>query len=202
LLNNISLFYCTIAMWGGSILRVVCLRHRDMKVLIAYSSVVHMALVIAGILSSNSWGIEGGMIIMVAHGACSSGIFAQANIIYERSHSRRLILNKGYLNMFPFIRLLWFILIVGNFGGPFTLNLAGEILLIIRVINMSFLFWLMVRFLRFFSAAYRLVLYSSTQQGVSTSSLIMAYDITIREVALIFNHSWLFLLLIISPLIT
>merc|ERR1712096_383061 len=135
----ISGVYCIISMWGGAILRVMCLRHSDIKVLIAYSSVVHMALVIAGFLSSNRWGVEGGIII-IAHGACSSGIFAQANIMYERRHSRRLMLNKGYLNLVPTIRALWFILIVGNFGGPFTLNLTGEILLIVRVIGISRVF--------------------------------------------------------------
>lgn len=136
----ISGVYCIVSMWGGAILRIICLRHRDIKVLIAYSSVVHIALVIAGFLSSNRWGVEGGIIIIIAHGACSSGIFAQANIIYERRHSRRLMLNKGYLNLVPTIRALWFILIVGNFGGPFTLNLIGEILLIVSVIGISSVF--------------------------------------------------------------
>ena len=201
-INIVSLPYCIIAMWGGSILRVICLRHRDIKVLIAYSSVVHMALVITGILSSNRWGMEGRMIIIIAHGACSSGIFAQANIIYERRHSRRLILNKGYLNLIPLISLIWFILIVGNFGGPFTLNLVGEILLILSVINISFMFWPAVSFLRFFSAAYRLVLYRSTQQGVSSRSVITFPYLSFRELLLIFRHSWLFLLLTISPIIT
>jgi len=201
-INIISLPYCIIALWGGSILRVMCLRHRDIKVLIAYSSVVHIALVIAGILSSNRWGIEGRIIIMIAHGACSSGIFAQANIMYERRHSRRLMLNKGYLNLIPLMRLIWFILIVGNFGGPFTLNLVGEILLILSVINVSFIFWPAVSFLRFFSAAYSLILYRSTQQGVSSRSVITFPCLSFRELLLVFRHSWLFLLLTVSPMIT
>jgi NADH-ubiquinone oxidoreductase chain 4 len=180
----------------------MCLRHRDIKVLIAYSSVVHIALVIAGILSSNRWGIEGRIIIMIAHGACSSGIFAQANIMYERRHSRRLMLNKGYLNLIPLMRLIWFILIVGNFGGPFTLNLVGEILLILSVINVSFIFWPAVSFLRFFSAAYSLILYRSTQQGVSSRSVITFPCLSFRELLLVFRHSWLFLLLTVSPMIT
>lgn len=139
-ISIVSSVYCIISIWGGAILRVMCLRHSDIKVLIAYSSVVHIALVIAGFLSSNRWGVEGGIIIIIAHGACSSGIFAQANIIYERRHSRRLILNKGYLNLVPTISAVWFILIVGNFGGPFTLNLIGEILLIVRVIGIAGIF--------------------------------------------------------------
>jgi len=201
-MSVISGVYCIVSMWGGAILRVMCLRHSDIKVLIAYSSVVHIALVIAGFLSSNRWGVEGGIIIIIAHGACSSGIFAQANIIYERRHSRRLMLNKGYLNLVPTIRAVWFILIVGNFGGPFTLNLIGEILLIVRVIGIAGIFWVIVRFLRFFSAAYRLVLYRSTQQGVSTRSSMCLPGLSFRELLLIYRHVWVFLVFIFSPIIT
>merc|ERR1712215_166991 len=75
LLNKLMLF----SLLGGGLLGVVCLCHRDMKVIIAYSSVVHMALIIIGTISC-------------------------ANIMYERSHSRRLIRNKGALNIFPSLR--------------------------------------------------------------------------------------------------
>merc|ERR1711936_1025701 len=72
-------------------------------VIIAYSSVVHIALIIINILSLNFWSLTGSIIIIVAHGICSSGIFSCANIIYERSHSRRIIMNKAKLNLFPII---------------------------------------------------------------------------------------------------
>merc|ERR1712129_285011 len=68
----------------GAILRIVCILQRDLKVVIAYSSVVHMALVIMGVVSLFKFGLEGGISIILAHGICSSGIFAAANIIYER----------------------------------------------------------------------------------------------------------------------
>lgn len=50
------------------------------------------------------------------------------------------MLNKGYLRVSQRIRALWFILAVGNFGGPFTLNLIGEIFLIIRAMGLSYIF--------------------------------------------------------------
>merc|ERR1719480_322361 len=73
-----------LALLGGRILRAVCVSLRDLKVIIAYSSVC----------------------VIVAHGVCSSGIFSSANIIYERSHSRNLVQNKGMLNIFPAISIL------------------------------------------------------------------------------------------------
>merc|ERR1712066_1051955 len=103
---------------GGGVLSILCVVQRDIKVVIAYSSVVHMALVIVGDLRLTKWGLEGVIIIILAHGVCSSGIFAGANMIYERSHSRS------------------FFLIVANFGGPFTYNLLGEVILIL---NLSFI---------------------------------------------------------------
>jgi len=102
---KIIFFIRVVAMWGGGVLGALCLRIRDIKVLIAYSSVVHISLVITGVLFHLGWGLSGAILIMVAHGICSSGIFAWANIRYERSHSRRLILNKGALTISPAIRV-------------------------------------------------------------------------------------------------
>jgi len=93
-----------VATWvllGGVLLRAICLRHSDIKVLIAYSSVVHMTLVILGSLRGPLLGAEGALVTMIAHGICSSGLFAWANIMYERTHSRRLMLNKGVLAIRP-----------------------------------------------------------------------------------------------------
>merc|ERR1711990_1143349 len=120
-------------------------------------------------------GLEGVIIIILAHGICSSGIFAAANIIYERSHSRRFFFNSGLLNRRRIFRIIWFILIVANFGGPFTYNLLGEVILILA--------------LSFFSAAYRLILYSSTNQGqISTNNRILSY-LTINEIFVLFSHT-------------
>ena len=71
--------------------------------------------------------------MMLAHGLASSGIFRAANIMYERSHSRRVALNKGALADAPRFTLFWFLLIAANLGGPFTLNLFREILIIRRI---------------------------------------------------------------------
>jgi len=190
-----------ISLLGGGILGIVCLIIRDIKVIIAYSSVVHMALIIVGVLSLYSWGISGAIIIIIAHGLCSSGIFACANIFYERSHSRRLILNKGVLRFFPRISILWFLLCIANFGGPFTYNLLAEVTLIInlrRVINFSLIRILLISF---FSAAYRLILYARTQQGVPSR---LYYSLSIprfRELLILFGHLWPLVVISFRPII-
>lgn len=122
---------------GARILALIILRMSDIKVAIAYSSVVHISIVIVVYTRNRVLGIVGGLWIILAHGITSSGIFSAANMIYERSHSRRLINNKGVLRMIPFFTILWFLLIVLNFGGPFTINLFREIIIIGGLIRLS-----------------------------------------------------------------
>lgn len=93
--------FILISLFGGFIISLICLRQRDMKSLIAYSSVSHIGLVLGGIMTINRWGFFGAFVMIVSHGLCSSGLFCLANITYERLGSRRLFLNKGLINLIP-----------------------------------------------------------------------------------------------------
>ena len=187
-----------LTIWGGGILGALCLRIRDIKVMIAYSSVVHIRLVFIGVIRYFSWGLNGAMVIIVAHGLCSSGIFAWANMVYERRHSRSLTLNKGLLTISPSFSFWWFLLIVRNFAGPFTLNLAGEIFLIINTMVCRNLFWVRIALISFFSAGYSLLLYSSTQQGRTGAGNILGLEGNNLEQQVIFAHVWPVYLIVIS----
>ena len=186
----IQILLFSLILFGGGLLGIVCLAQRDIKVVIAYSSVVHISLVIIGFLSLLSIGIDGGIMIIIAHGFCSSAMFAGANMIYERSHSRRYLINTGYLIYYPFFRVLWFTLIVANFGGPFTYNLLGEILLILnlRYINLSLI--ICICLLSLFSAGYSLILYRRTQQGQAGNIGNLFSVFTTREYMLLGMHIW------------
>ena len=172
-----------------------------MKVIIAYSSVVHIALIIINILSKNFWRINGTIIIILAHGVCSSGIFSCANIIYERSHSRRIMLNKAKLNLFPIISRFWFLLCMANFGGPFTYNLLGEILLIINLNSIRSLILIIIMIISFFSATYSIILYSNLQQGTNNNLIYNISNFSLRELLILIAHVWPLLLLLLSPMI-
>jgi len=90
-----------VSLIGSRIVAVEILRSRDIKVAIAYSSVVHMSIIIAVLLRVGFLGVLGGVWIIVAHGLTSSGIFRGANMMYERRHSRGIRANKGVLSYFP-----------------------------------------------------------------------------------------------------
>lgn len=90
---------------GGLISAVICLGQVDIKLLVAYSSVGHIGIVIRGLIRLNYIGYFGGLIIMVSHGLCSSGLFCMVNILYEKVGSRRIIIRKGLLAVYPSLSL-------------------------------------------------------------------------------------------------
>jgi len=98
--------YIRVVLWGGVITGLICLRQVDMKGLIAYSSIGHMGVFVAGVFRNNVWGWQGGLLMLLAHGLCSPAMFALANVRYERVGSRRILLTKGLLCVFPFVAML------------------------------------------------------------------------------------------------
>lgn len=127
---------------------------------------------------------------MLAHGIVSSGLFAGANLIYESSHSRSIVINKGGLTYRSAFSRLWFILVVMNFAGPLTLNLLGEIYLIVGATSISRVLLVVVGLMSFFSAAYSVILYASTQQGTRYASAQFSRAPSLRELRLLLGHTW------------
>ena len=127
-----------VAIWGGVLCGIICLRQTDMKALIAYRSVTHMGVVVGGIIRNTVWGWQGVLLIMIAHGLVSSRIFAGANILYQVFSSRRLFFIKGVIRVIPLISLVWFFSLRANIGVPPTINLEGEIILTARIISISY----------------------------------------------------------------
>jgi len=90
---------------------LMCCRLNDLKALVAYSSVAHMALVVCGLYTYYIWGFTGCLAIIVSHGISSSGLFCIVNIFYERSHSRRIYLNKGLILISSVFTLMFFFIV-------------------------------------------------------------------------------------------
>nr|UYC28873.1 NADH dehydrogenase subunit 4 [Cardiastethus sp.] len=178
------------SLFGMIMVGLLCLIQVDIKSLIAYSSVAHMSLVICGILSLNYWGLLGSLVLMIGHGLCSSGMFALANITYERSHSRSFFVNKGLISFMPSMTLLWFLLSINNMASPPSLNLLGEIMLINSIMSWSSFSFLYLSFSSFLSCCYSMYLYSITQHGSLYNGFIHQSGGNIREYILILFH-WL-----------
>nr|YP_010988609.1 NADH dehydrogenase subunit 4 [Sclerotia aquatilis]WOR80792.1 NADH dehydrogenase subunit 4 [Sclerotia aquatilis] len=183
-----NFLFIVISLVGGFIISLICLRQMDIKSLIAYSSVSHMGLVLAGLMTMNIWGFYGAFLMMIAHGLCSSGLFCLANISYERLSSRSLFLNKGLINLMPSMSLWWFLLCSSNMGAPFSLNLFGEIMLINSIISWNWVTFVFLSLISFFGAAYSLYLYSHSQHGILFQGLYSFSLGNIREHLLLFLH--------------
>nr|YP_010946773.1 NADH dehydrogenase subunit 4 [Pseudoglomeris montshadskii]WGO57530.1 NADH dehydrogenase subunit 4 [Pseudoglomeris montshadskii] len=183
-------FWMSVSLIGGFFVSMICVRQTDLKSLIAYSSVAHMSIVIGGLMTLLYWGFCGAFVLMIAHGLCSSGLFCLANIVYERSGSRSLLINKGLLSFMPSMSLWWFLLSSCNMAAPPSINLLGEINLICGLVGWSFLTALMLIFLSFFSAVYNLYLYSYSQHGQFYSGMYSYSLGYVREYLLLFLH-WL-----------
>nr|UXW88438.1 NADH dehydrogenase subunit 4 [Henosepilachna vigintioctomaculata] len=185
---KINYFLINLSLLGGVLISLICLRQSDMKSLIAYSSVVHMGLMLSGLLTLSNWGFIGTLIIMISHGLCSSGLFVLVNICYERFMSRSLYLVKGLLNIFPVISLWWFLLLSSNMAAPPSLNLMGEIMLINSLVWYSYYLILFLILMSIFSASYSLFLYSFSQHGKINLSISMMKNINLREFMILFLH--------------
>lgn len=100
----------------------VCLRQRDIKVLIAYSSVAHMSFAIACFVSKTGLGYKSAILILIAHGVSSPLLFLLAGGLYGESNSRQMALNAGLLRRAPRVSAMWFFAAAANMGTPPLIN--------------------------------------------------------------------------------
>ncbi len=107
---------------------LVALVQRDMKKLIAYSSVAHMAFVTIGLFAFNRQGIEGALIVMLSHGLVSGALFLCVGVIYDRLHTREIDRYGGLSDNMPVYALLFLLFTMASIGLPGTSGFVGEFL--------------------------------------------------------------------------
>nr|AVW86109.1 NADH dehydrogenase subunit 4 [Lepidonotopodium sp. YZ-2018] len=199
LMFKISPICNSLALWGGVLTSMICLRQPDIKSLIAYSSVGHMALIIMGTTLLTPWGWQGALMMMVAHGLCSSCLFSLANSSYEATSTRSIFLTKGLLCLFPSISLWWFLMSIFNMASPPSINLLAEINLLISAIWASPLYMIPLGILSFLSASYSLYLYSSSNHGTPSQFTNPLSMLSTHSHTLFFMHTAPLILIILKP---
>jgi len=116
---------------------LVALVQRDMKKLIAYSSVAHMAFVTFGLFAMNRQGIEGAMLVMLGHGLVSGALFLCVGVVYDRLHTREIDRYGGLSDNMPGYALLFMLFTMASVGLPGTSNFVGEFLSLIGTYRAS-----------------------------------------------------------------
>ena len=176
------------SLYGGVLVRILCIRQVDIKMLIAYSSVAHISLVFLGLICKTKISFIGALILILSHGFASSGLFFVARIFYLSSNSRRIYLNKGLVRVYPSLTLGWFLLCIANIAAPPTLNLVSEILLIISAINWIKPRLILISIITFIGGTYRWYLFAQTQHGELNRNQFSYDRISISNIIIIIYH--------------
>lgn len=160
------------------------LRTIDIKELIAYSSVSHAAVYLIGAFSNTIQGIEGSIVLGLAHGFVSSGLFICAGgVLYDRSSTRLITYYRGMAQVMPIFSILFFILGLGNSGTPLTFNFIGEFMSLYGVFERMPILGLIASSSIVFAAAYTIFMYNRIVFGGSYSLYFVENigDVTRRE---------------------
>nr|YP_009330762.1 NADH dehydrogenase subunit 4 [Heosemys grandis]APD79365.1 NADH dehydrogenase subunit 4 [Heosemys grandis] len=198
-LKTLSYPFMMLSLWGVIMTSFICLRQTDLKSLIAYSSVSHMGLVIAATLTRTEWACTGAITLMIAHGLTSSMLFCLANTNYERTNSRTLILARNMQLLLPLMGLWWFSASLTNMALPPTINLMGELTIIVSLFNWSDTTILMTGLGTLMTAIYTLYMLITTQWGETPSHTKTIPPTHTREHLLMMLHILPMMLLMMKP---
>ncbi len=164
---------------------LVALAQRDMKKLIAYSSVAHMGFVTAGIFAVNQQGIDGAIFQMISHGFISGALFLCVGVIYDRMHTREIDAYGGLVNRMPAYALVFMLFTMANVGLPGTSGFVGEFLTLMGMFQANTWVAAVAATGVILSAGYALWLYRRVVFGdLIKESLKSITDMTRRERAI------------------
>ncbi len=161
---------------------LVAMVQKDMKKLVAYSSVAHMGFVTLGFFVFNDLGMAGGIVQMIAHGFVSAAMFLSIGVLYDRMHSREIADYGGVINVMPkfpaFVRLFT----MANLALPGTAGFVGEWMVILATVKANFWLGLGAATAVVWGAAYSLWFYKRVYLGAPANDNVKALkDICARE---------------------
>jgi NADH-ubiquinone oxidoreductase chain 4 len=156
---------------------------QDTKTLIAYSSIAHMSVVILGLFSNNIQGVEGAILLALAHGFVSPALFISVGgIIYDRTGTRIIKYIRGLATYMPVFTILFFIFTLCNTGIPLSLNFLGEQLSLIGIWEVNPIISALGATGIVLSACYSIFLYNRISYGSYSPNMSkIIKDITRRE---------------------
>nr|WAB70004.1 NADH dehydrogenase subunit 4 [Osteocephalus aff. leoniae DO-2022] len=129
--------FIIVSLFGVLLSTALSARQTDLKCMIAFSSVSHMGLVIAGSMLKTDWGIQGAMILMISHGLTSSAMFCLVNALYERTQSRTMMILQGTQIVIPLMAACWLLMVLMNMALPPFPNFFGELLIMCSLVEWS-----------------------------------------------------------------
>lgn len=161
---------------------LIALVQHDMKKLIAYSSVAHMAIVTVGLFSFNVQGLEGAIIVMLSHGLVSGALFLCVGVIYDRLHTREIDRYGGLSINMKYYALFFMLFTMASVGLPGTSGFVGEFLSLAGIYQVSSVVAFVCTTGIILGAAYMLYLYRRVAFGDQKNADAAAMpDLDLRE---------------------
>ena len=161
---------------------LVALVQKDMKKLVAYSSVAHMGFVTLGFFIFNDLGVSGGIVQMIAHGFVSAAMFLAIGVLYDRVHSREIADYGGVVNTMPKFAAFALFFAMANAGLPGTAGFVGEWMVILGAVKANFWVGMGAATALILGAAYTLWMYKRVYLGpVGNDHVKELTDINGRE---------------------
>ena len=161
---------------------LVAMVQKDMKKLVAYSSVAHMGFVTLGFFIFNGLGVSGGIVQMIAHGFVSAAMFLSIGVLYDRVHSRDIAAYGGVVNTMPKFSAYVLLFTMANCGLPGTAGFVGEWMVILGAVQANFWVGLLAATALIWGAAYSLWMFKRVCLGpVGNANVRALLDIGSRE---------------------
>ena len=161
---------------------LVAMVQKDMKKLVAYSSVAHMGFVTLGFFIFNDLGVSGGLVQMIAHGFVSAAMFLSIGVLYDRVHSREIASYGGVVNTMPKFAAFALLFSMANCGLPGTAGFVGEWMVILGAVKANFWLGFAAASALIFGAAYTLWMFKRVYLGPVTNENVKGLvDINARE---------------------
>ena len=161
---------------------LVALVQKDMKKLVAYSSVAHMGFVTLGFFVFSDIGVSGAIVQMIAHGFVSAAMFLCIGVLYDRVHSREIADYGGVINTMPKFAAFALLFSMANSGLPATAGFVGEWMVILASVKYDFWIGLLTATALILAASYTLWMYKRVYLGPVTNDNVRALqDINCRE---------------------
>ena len=170
-------FFFYQAILGALLVSFFCIRQIDLKIVIAYSSVVHMRVIFLGLFSYKTLGMLGGTIIIVAHGFLSPLLFFLISLFYDFFNSRRNIVIKGLMLVSPLLCVAWFLRCFLNLGIPPFISFFSEISILGSIRFLRGVDWLVIGASIFIAGAYCVYMYVMPTHGVRLLPVFFYLDL-------------------------
>ncbi len=161
---------------------LVALVQKDMKKLVAYSSIAHMGFVTLGFFIFNPMGVEGAIIQMISHGFVSGAMFLSIGVLYDRVHSRQIADYGGVVNTMPRFAAFAVLFAMANCGLPATSGFVGEFMVILAAVDYDFVIGILAATALILGAAYSLWMTKRVFFGdVANDNVAALTDLNRRE---------------------